>query len=84
MLTQRDAAYVTKLAPIAQLLEILGHLDHPSVRSPDVFLAMSREVWATYVYLSARLHDEMLDPSGEARDEAYFLDLERRALRGLE
>lgn len=79
MVVQRDVSYVSKLAPVAQLLELLGQLDQPAVRSPEVFLAMSKEVWVAYQYLSARLNDEMLSGSGEVRDESYFIELERRA-----
>lgn len=81
MITQRDVAYVGKLAPVAQLLEMLGHLDQPGVRSTEVFLAMSREVWAAYQYLSCRLSDELLDSGCENRDESYFGELERRVNR---
>ncbi|WP_027190776.1 hypothetical protein [Fundidesulfovibrio putealis] len=84
MVVQRDVSYVSKLAPVAQLLEMLGHLDQPVVRSPEVFLAMAKEVWVTYRYLSARLNDEMLSAPDDKRDDHYFDDVERRAHRTMD
>lgn len=84
MITHRDVSCLNRLAPVAQLLEMLGHLDQPAVRTPDVYLAMSRQVWAAYWYLSARLNDELVAMPGEAPDDAYFDDLERRVLHTLD
>ncbi|WP_243359510.1 hypothetical protein [Fundidesulfovibrio terrae] len=84
MITQRDISYVGKLAPVAQLLEMLGHLDQPGVRSPEVFLSMSREIWAAYLFLSARLNDEMLGGTGENTSEHYFSQLEQRVRENLD
>lgn len=84
MITQRDVSYVGKLAPVAQLLEMLGHLDQPAVRSPEVYLSMAREVWAAYWYLSARLNDELLSAPGEKQDPQYFTELEQRVRSSLD
>ena len=78
MVTHRDLYYVGKLAPVAQLLEMLGHLDQPAVRSSEVFLAMSREIWAAYWFLSARLNDEMLGVPDETTSDRYIAALEQR------
>jgi hypothetical protein len=77
MISHRDVSYVAKLAPVAQLLEMLGHLDQPAVRSPEVYLAMAQDVWKTYWYLSARLNDELV--GGVASNEQYFEELEQMA-----
>lgn len=79
MITHRDINYVGKLAPMAQLLEMLGHLDQPLVRSPDVFTTMSRELWEVYWYLNARLYDELLGCACPGEDPSYFDDMARRS-----
>ena len=84
MITLKDIVYVGKLAPIAQLLELLGHLDQPTVRSPDVFAAMSKELWEIYWYLNARLHDELLGCPCTSEDDGYFEETERRSKNAVE
>ncbi|GFK92356.1 hypothetical protein NNJEOMEG_00181 [Fundidesulfovibrio magnetotacticus] len=84
MITHRDVTCLNKLAPLAQLLEMLGGIEQPAVRTPEVFLAMSRDVWRVYWFLSARLGDELLAHSGAPCDDAYFAALERRVEQALE
>ncbi|WP_243311490.1 hypothetical protein [Fundidesulfovibrio agrisoli] len=67
MITYRDISYLSKLAPVAQLLELLGQQEHPAVRSPEVFLSMARDIWEVYGLLSSRLSDE-----AACRDEALY------------
>jgi len=79
MITHRDINYVGKLAPMAQLLEMLGHLDQPVVRSPDVFASMSKDLWEIYWYLNARLYDELLGCACAGDDAGYFEAMEKRS-----
>ena len=67
MITDRDISYLSKLTPVAQLLELLGQQEQPSVRSPEVFLSMARDLWEVYGLLSSRLSDEAV-----CRDEALY------------
>ena len=78
MITDRDIAYLGKLTPVAQLLEMLGQLDNPEVRSPEVFLSMARDVWEVYGLLSRRLNDEMLCPDAEIYGAQYHDRIEKR------
>lgn len=84
MITQRDVSYASRLSPVAQLLEMLGNMDQPSVRSPDVFMSMARDIWEVYWYLSARLNDELVEGGCATYGEDYFNDVERRAKKALE
>lgn len=84
MITQRDLQWVSKLAPVAQLLEMLGGLDQPSVRSGEVFQAMARDVWEAYWYLSARMNDELVGLAQDARGDEYFEAVERRARKAVD
>lgn len=84
MISQRDLHWVSKLAPVAQLLEMLGGMDQPSVRSGEVFQSMARDVWEAYWYLSARLSDEFVLLSDDKKDDEYFEGLERRARKSME
>ena len=77
MISQRDIFWVSRLAPMAQLLEMMGDADEASVRSGEVFGVMARDLWETYWYLSARLNDECLGMPSEECDEKYFDMLER-------
>ncbi|MFP5238940.1 MAG: hypothetical protein ACLGQW_03825, partial [Acidobacteriota bacterium] len=67
MITDRDISYLGKLAPVAQLLELLGQQDQPAVRSQEVFLSMARDIWEVYGLLSSRLNDEI-----NCGDEAVY------------
>ena len=84
MITNHDITYVGKLAPVAQLLELLGHLDQPVVRSPDVYAAMSKELWEVYWYLNARLHDELLGCASVSGDADYFEEMEKRSKKAVD
>lgn len=78
MITAIDAACIEKLAPVAQLLELMGQYSHEGVRSSDVFTSMAKDVWRVYMYLSARFSDEMLGGAFESHDEDYFREMKTR------
>jgi hypothetical protein len=84
MITPRDLRHVAKLALMAQMLEMLGNEDKPAVRCPDVFASMSQELWQVFLYLKARLHDELFASQPSAADHHYQRELEVRTREGLD
>ena len=79
MITYNDIGYIEKIAPVAQLLEMLCHMDQPAVRSPDVLVSMSKQLWEVYWYLNTRLHDEVLGCACANGDASYFEEVEKRS-----
>lgn len=78
MITAVDSVSIEKLAPVAQLLEMMGQYSHEGVRSSDVFTSMAKDVWRVYLYLSARFSDEMVGGAFESHDEEYFRKMKER------
>jgi hypothetical protein len=79
MITARDLRYVERLAPVAQLLELLGdkyvfegEKAGPLVRDSDVLETASRELWEAFFYLRDRLGDEMKGKEASVFSEDYF------------
>lgn len=83
MINARDAACIEKLAPVAQLLEMLGQYSHEGVRSSDVFTSMAKDVWRVYMYMSARFTDEMLGGAFDSHDDEYFRNVRERVEKEL-
>ena len=82
MITERDITYVDRLAPVAQLLELLGDAfdctgltPAQPARRPEVFEATARELWEVFHYLHARLSDEAGHLTAQDWPESYFEDL---------
>ena len=84
MITVKDVACIEKLAPVAQLLEMLGTFEQGSVRSPDVFSAMARDVWRIYWYLGARFNDEMFGGMYDPPDDVYYHEVRNRVERAVD
>ena len=87
MITDRDLRYVERLAPVAQLLELLGEAfvfgeDQPkqAVRRPEVFEATARDVWEVFYYLRTRLADEAGHLTAQDWPESYFEELAGMAI----
>jgi len=82
MITERDIAYVDRLAPVAQLLELLGDAFDctgdaagRAVRRPEVFETMAGDVWEVFHYLRTRLADEAGNLVVRDWPETYFEEL---------
>ena len=82
MITQRDLDYVERLAPLAQLLELLGDKfifdgdnTEQSVRRPEVFESAARDLWEVFHYLSNRMADEVGHLKPQDWPESYFEEL---------
>ena len=79
MITPRDIHYIERLAPVAQLLELLGsryvfegERAGPLVRDADVLETAGRELWEVFYYLRDRLGDEMRRPDAATLPDDYF------------
>ncbi|WP_243366768.1 hypothetical protein [Fundidesulfovibrio soli] len=83
MITDKDISYLGKLAPVAQLLELLGQQEQPAVRSPEVFLSMARDVWEVYGLLVSRLNDELTCRDDSINSAHYYDRLEGRVRAAL-
>lgn len=86
MITPRDIEYVERIAPVAQLLELLGEAfvcgeDQPGqlVRRPEVFEATARDLWEVFYYLRTRLADEAGHLTPQDWPESYFEELKNMA-----
>lgn len=77
MISERDMLWVSRLAPLAQLLEMMGNSEEGGVRSVEVYGVMARDLWETYWYLNARLSDECHGMPPELCDDEYFDKLEK-------
>ena len=82
MITPRDIEYVERIAPVAQLLELLGEAfvfgedqPKPSVRRPEVFEVAARDLWEVFSYLRTRLADEAGHLTAQDWPESYFEEL---------
>lgn len=82
MITPRDIDYVARLAPLAQLLELLGdkfifdgdNTEQP-VRRPEVFESAARDLWEVFYYLSTRMADEVGHLTPQDWPDSYFEEL---------
>jgi hypothetical protein len=81
MIAQRDLAWVSRIAPIAQLLEMMGGDGQCDVKTLEVFQVMARDLWEAYWYLSARMNDEILEQEVNCPDTMYFENMEKMAKR---
>jgi hypothetical protein len=86
MITPRDIEYVDRLAPLAQLLELLGETfvfdggkTEQPVRRPEVFEATARDLWEVFFYLRNRLSDEAGHLKPQDWPESYFEEMARMA-----
>ncbi|MHC1791786.1 hypothetical protein [Solidesulfovibrio sp.] len=79
MITKCDLRYVERLAPVAQLLELLGdkyvfegEKAGPLVRDSDVLETAGRELWEIFFYLRDRLGDEINRKDASGYSDDYF------------
>lgn len=87
MITLRDIEYVERIAPVAQLLELLGdkflfegeEKAGTLVRDQNVLEYSARGLWEVFYYLRARLEDEVGQTAPEERPREYFEELETGA-----
>lgn len=45
MISERDIFWVSRLAPLAQLLEMMGKAEEANVRSVEVYGVMAKDLW---------------------------------------
>lgn len=76
MITKQDLRYVERLAPVAQLLELLGDAftfdGGQIVRRPEVFESAAQDLWEVFYYLQGRMADEAGHPERREWSESYF------------